>query len=262
MRVSLDSNVWEWLFDASAEASVPRCRILTAVRSHRMRAFVCDAAVRIEAIARKQRASYLAASTPLFGPTGVVQRGGRPLRQFSLMPDDRRHPGIPGIQADRLGAAQEHELRLMRGLSWISLPRAVCSLEYVSEAPEQREQREALQHAVFDGLTQRGVGKARFDAIVERIDQQAGRRLPGWSGLARLGEQERKRLTRACSEWADAELIAAHVGYGNDMLCTEDRARRAGRSVFDQDQRRWLSDRYGVRFITIAELLNMLEGSP
>lgn len=259
MRVSLDSNVWEWLFAASAETSVPRGRILAALRSHRMSAFICDAAIRIEAIIKKHRPSYLASITPLFGPTGIVQQDDRPHLQFSLMPDDRRHPGIPGIQADKLGLAQEHGVRLMRGLSWISLPRAPCSLEYVSEAPGQRGQREALQHVVFDGLKQRGVGKARFDGIIDRIDQQAGRNLPGWSGLARLGDQGHKELARACSEWADAELVAAHVGYKNDLLCTEDHARRAGRSVFDWDQRCWSSDRYGVRLITIGALADLLE---
>lgn len=259
MRVSLDSNVWEWLFGASAETSVPRGRILAALRSRRLSAFICDAAVRIEAVTKKHRPSYLASSAPLFGPTGIVELDGRPHLQFSLMPDDRRHPGVPGVQADKLALAQERGVRLMRGLSWISLPRAQCGLDYVAEAPDQRGQRETLQHAVFDGLSQSGVGKARFDGIIERIDKQAGRSLPGWSGLARLGDQEFKRLGRACSEWADAELVAAHVSYGNDLLCTEDYARRAGRSVFDRDQRRWLSNRYGVRFITIGALTNMLE---
>lgn len=256
MRVTLDSNVWEWLFASSADSS--HC-ILAALRSQQISAFICDAALRIEAITKEQRAAYLASAAPFFGPTGVVERDGRPYLHLSLMPDDRRHPGPPRVQTHKLRVAQEYGVTLLRGLSWISLPNPPCSLEYVPETLEQRGQREERQHVVFDGLAKRGVGKAPFDRIIDRIDRLTGRKLTGWSGLDRLAGQERKELARACAEWADAELVAAHVGYGNDLLCTEDRARGAGRSAFATDLRQWLSSQHGVRFVTIAELADLLE---
>ena len=83
----------------------------------------------------------------------------------------------------------------------------------VSEAARERAQRQLDVSAVVDG---RGVGKAAFDT--------AG----GWS--AEITNE--KRFRKACAEWADGELVIAHIAYRNDVLCTHDRARTAGRSIF------------------------------
>jgi hypothetical protein len=50
-------------------------------------------------------------------------------------------------------------------------------------------------------------------------------------------EQERKEIERAISEWADGDTVAAHIAYGINVLCTED---RAGASIFDSSNRAWL----------------------
>jgi hypothetical protein len=41
----------------------------------------------------------------------------------------------------------------------------------------------------------------------------------GWDLVPRTPADE-KQLTKACAEWADGELVAAHIGYQNDILCT------------------------------------------
>jgi hypothetical protein len=39
---------------------------------------------------------------------------------------------------------------------------------------------------------------------------------------------EKGRVKRAVAEWADADSIAAHIGYGIDLFCTEDQGKSAG----------------------------------
>jgi hypothetical protein len=51
---------------------------------------------------------------------------------------------------------------------------------------------------------------------------------------------------------------AAHIAYRNDALCTNDRARATGSSVFDPDNRTLLTREFGVRFLTTAELAELL----
>jgi hypothetical protein len=63
------------------------------------------------------------------------------------------------------------------------------------------------------------------------------------------------KVARARAEWADGDSVAAHFAYGNDLFCTEDRARKAGRhSVMHAAQRAWLKRAFGVEFVSIAGL--------
>ena len=94
---------------------------------------------------------------------------------------------------------------------------------------------------LFRSIQKRGVGKAAFDG--------AG----GWIHPPKEPEKA-KAFSEACAEWADGELVAAHVGYRNDVICTNDFGRTAGHSVFNTQNRAWLTDTYGIRFATIEEL--------
>jgi len=69
-----------------------------------------------------------------------------------------------------------------------------------------------------------------------------------------------KRTQRAIAEWAGADSIAAHYGYGIDLFCTEDNGRNAkGPSVLDDTNRAWLQKDYGIEFVSLAELAERLE---
>ena len=106
-------------------------------------------------------------------------------------------------------------------------------------AVREREQR---QIEVTELIEARGVGKAAFEAR------------GGWSS-AGTPPTDDNRFFRACAEWADAELVAAHIAYRQDILCTNDRARSAGTSVFDAANRGWLTAQFGVVFKTVDELI-------
>jgi len=164
---------------------------------------------------------------------------------MSVMPDSRRHPGLPLVQLDKLEQALSVGVRLMYGCNWMGLPEPREFLDrtiFVQETLEERHDREQRMYDVIARIEARGVGKTAFDA--------AG----GW-GMPPKESLNAKKLASACAEWADGELAASHIAYRNDILCTNDRAGNAGTSIFDAQNRTWLTNEFDVSFKTVDELL-------
>ena len=168
--------------------------------------------------------------------------------QFSLVmsigPDDPKHPGLPTVQIQKLRRALTAGVKLIYGQNWMGLPVPIEISDpslYVSETREEASDREGRQIMVSSMIDARGVGNAAFVAA------------DGWTDRARTPAED-KELSRACAEWADGEVVAAHIAYRNDVICTNDHARSAGHSIFDVPNRAWLTASYGVTFMTVDEL--------
>jgi hypothetical protein len=244
MRVTFDSNIWEKVFDPDDR---DWASVRSAIASGQITGFICEAAFRIEAIRKRERTAYFAEpAVDVQFPFSIVMRDGRPYVHFmSIGPNDESHPGLPEIQSDRLKDALAAGIRIMRGAAWLGLPSPVEVRDpalFVQTSDPDREQR---QIDALARIETRGVGKAAFDA--------AG----GWNAQAGASHNE-KLFAKACAEWADGELVASHIAYRNDILCTNDRARAAGTSIFDSDNRAWLKSEFGIRFATLEELLGSL----
>ncbi len=247
MRVSFDSNAWEEIFRSQARECLA---IRDAIATRKVAGLICETAFRIEAVRKKERAAYFA--QPHMDVSflwRIVQIDGQPHIHFmSIGPDDRKHPGLPEIQAERFKEAVSAGIRLMRGLAWMGLPSPPEIRDpraFVQQTESERTEREQRQMAVSATMWKRGVGKQVFDA--------AG----GWQAIDQNKLHE-KKFAKACAEWADGELAAAHVGYRNDFLCTEDRGVAAGLSIFDVSNRSWLASEYGVRFTTLKDVAEMV----
>jgi hypothetical protein len=110
---------------------------------------------------------------------------------------------------------------------------------------------------VDQALGCRGVGRARAVKLGLEYNARCGMVNEYWAaGLGRTcSPTERKKVGKAINEWVDGETIAAHIGHGNDLFCTEDFGRGAGhQSVLHPEQRAWLMATYGVVFVTLSEL--------
>lgn len=246
MRVTFDSNAWEKIFDPADRDWVS---VRSAIARGRIGGFICESGFRIEAIRKRERAAYFAEpAMDVQFPFSIVMRDGKPcLHLASVGPADESHPGLPEVQSSKLKKALAAGVRLMRGGAWSGLPSPVEIRDpalFVQTNDPGREQRQIDASARIEA---RGVGKAAFDA--------AG----GWTAQAGLPHNERE-FHKACAEWADGELVAAHIAYQNDILCTNDQARAAGISIFDSANRAWLTAEYGLQFATLEELLNLLSG--
>ena len=84
----------------------------------------------------------------------------------------------------------------------------------------------------------------------------------GLDGLSQPGlwyegrrHASRNKVKEAVAEWADGDSLVAHYGYGIDLFCSRDCGKNAGKaSVLHPDNRQWLSEEYGIQFVTLAEL--------
>lgn len=245
MKVTFDSNAWETVFAAEEFLPAASVRLRAAMDGGLIEGFISEAAFRIEAIQKKSRPVDFA--EPHVTTTGwSLPTPPEPnlVPLLSLGPANAKHPGLPPQQLQKLKCAAEHGVRVIRALNWMGLPvpaQLSQVLDYVADSGDVRALREQRQINAFDSIRKRGVGKAAFDG--------AG----GWSRPPQEPEKA-KAFSEACAEWADGELVAAHIGYRNDVICTNDFGRSAGDSVFNSQNRAWLTETYGVRFTTIEEL--------
>jgi hypothetical protein len=96
----------------------------------------------------------------------------------------------------------------------------------------------------------RDVGIAVAMELGKQSSKEAGISKPElWlTGLGRA--QSKRKVSNAANEWADGDTVAAHYGFGIDLLCSED---FGANSVFQPSNRKWLSGDFGIRFVTLAE---------
>ena len=107
-------------------------------------------------------------------------------------------------------------------------------------------------------IARRGVGNATAVELGVQFSKRAGVSKPElWlQGLGRArNKSEREQVAKAICEWADGDSVASHYGFGIDLFCSEDFGKNAPTaSVLDPNNRKWLSENFGVRFVTLAEL--------
>jgi len=246
MRVTFDSNAWEKIFDPT---DADCASIRAALRSRRLAGFICEAGFRIEAIRKLDRARYFSQPHMDARFEGIVMRDGQPHFKMSFGPDDRLHPGLPPVQIDKFQRALSAGVLVMRASAWMGLPAPPEIRDpsvFVSETREAAHEREQRQIDASAAIAMRGVGKAVFDTV------------GGWN-VTTINSSDERKFRMACAEWADGELVAAHIAYQNDILCTDDRARSARISIFDSANRAWLSSQYGVLIKTINELTAVIK---
>lgn len=242
MKVSLDTNVWEAVFDPNNRSY---SSLRSAFEAGVIEGFVCAAGFRIEAVRKSDRLAYFARAKSDFRFEGFEERDGQTSCKMSFGPADHLHPGLPEKQSVKLALAIGAGLKLMRGMNWMGLPsptQIAAQHLYAGEPPEGVSQRELRQAELMQEITDQNVGRAGFEA------------LGGWN-FSPGNMADAKKFQKACAEWSDAELVAAHIAYRHDILCTNDRAKGAGQSIFDCDRRSWLLTRHGVEFRTLDELI-------
>jgi hypothetical protein len=58
---------------------------------------------------------------------------------------------------------------------------------------------------------------------------------------------------------APGDLVAAHIAFGNDYLCTDDKGNSAASSsIFDAHNHAWLHSQYQVKIVSAQELADLL----
>ena len=277
MRVTFDTNVWNRMVFPELHIDEPNYQALVelknAVRDGRIRGFISEAFATIEAIKRENRAKFHVQNTPKVRVTDESVGNGLIRLTIQIEANHDQHPGI--------GEEFEGELKeaLAIGIKLLSSPYIA-----VTVPNELRKRPEIYAEGVFETqdyndrfgeaittIVGRGVGNGVLVDMVkeftERLDGPRPKTLHDRAliyGVYELARQDgdkkqMRRIEDSYGESADGDVVAAHIAYGNEYLCTDDRAKSASSpSIFNVDNRAWLRSKYGVKIVTSQELAELV----
>jgi hypothetical protein len=257
LRVTFDSNVWQMVIMPSLASKTPLytdfITIHDSLRTRRIQGFISETVGTLEAIKSVGRKAYFTSIQPRVNVEVVNVVGGQALLKIDIGTTHDQHPGLHRVLKERLELAIALEMRLMRAPRMtIPVPALFLDLSVFADEVDvpTSAARDNRWGEIMETIEQRGVG----GALLRSLQEKAG---------GRADAIEEKEFARAVAEWADGDSVAAHVAYGNDIFCTEDQGKSAGgKSILDEENRRWLSLTYAVEFATVKELANRINSDP
>ena len=264
MRVTFDTNTYRPVAEPDRFTNHPDHAIFAdlnqAIRDGRITPFIGEALFTIEAIRKVARAPYLASRRPNTNIVETTTADGKGHSTITLGPDHAQHPGLSQRETERLEAALQLGFRLLIQPRF-GTPRPepvrpdLHPDRFAADIDISARQEKFAE--VARAIEARGVGFARAKVIGDRARTRA-KRPATWFELLDddrfFNDDERKEIAAAVGEWVDGDNVAAHIAYGNDLFCTEDKAGNNRPSVMNADNRAWLGATYGVRFATAREL--------
>ena len=253
LRVTFDSNVWQMVIMPSLASKTPLyadfITIHDSLRAKQIQGFISETVGTLEAIRSVGRKAYFTSIKPKVDVQVVNVTGGQALLKIDIGTTHDQHQGLHRVLKDRLELAIALEMRLMRAPRMtIPVPALFLDLSIFADEVDvpTSAARDNRWGDVVETIESRGVGSA----LLRSLQEEAG-------GEAEAIED--REFARAVAEWADGDSVAAHVAYRNDIFCTEDQGKSAGsKSIFDEENRQWLSLTYDVKFATVKELANQI----
>lgn len=260
LLVTFDSNVWRPVGDParfpndSMHASFTK--INGALRSGQIEGRVSETVFTLEGIARADRKNLLSGYKPKIGITEEVLPDGTIHFGFSIGPDLTAHPGNNSYLSSHLNDALALGFKLMRCHRVAGFINPDIKAEWYAQTSIPTTEVANKFGEVGRKIEAAGAGIAWVKSIGIANAQPAEH----WSqGLANAPSTEDKAIATAVAEWADGDMVSAHVGYQNHYVCTRDTAKAAGsNSVFSPSNRAWLERDYGVKFVSPVELENLV----
>lgn len=263
MRVTFDTNTLDRAVRPARFSKDPRqseyLKVHEALRTHAIEGFFCETLVTLEGIQNKDRAAVFESTTIRQHRTDEFDAAlsQNTVNLTLIVEQPKRQPLHPETVA-RVQAALSLGMRVL-GTPRIAMPRIEDpdNKIYVVE-PDKIRLGERLDKFAEVGrqIEARGLGAAQAKKLAEQFAIRDKMNEPWFRSLGRaLGIHEERAVQRSIAEWADGDSIAAHIGYGLDLFCTEDKGNSAGgTSTLDDSNRAWLTSTYGVVFVTLAEL--------
>jgi hypothetical protein len=261
--VTFDSNTYRRATDPSRFPQDAKARQLrkinAAIKDGRIAGYFSETLATLEGVQNAQRGAYFSSVAPKVTRALKTSADGETKSGYLVEADDSLHPGLHPIVARWIAESDSLGLRFLRAPR-IGAPRPteLLSQAKFAEAGSVDDQKKRLDRFMEVGraVEARGVGIARLKAIAARIQARTGSTGPWYSGLNNAqDDQEHKEIGKAVAEWADGDAIAAHIAYGFDVFCSEDRAQSAGApSIFDASNRAWLEETYGLSIVSVEEL--------
>jgi hypothetical protein len=260
--VTFDANTIPTRLELSPEDSLV---VREALKDGRIIGFFSQTYCSLEGIEKKNRPEVLA-------KTSVGSRSTSPSNNTINITIEIRHhrPPLNDKYSKAVQDALDLGLRALRGPA-----RFVDGLRcqypenefYVVEPFDQLVAHRKKSNEVASAIEARGVGRAIGVELGNAYNTSAGVTSDNpklWlQGLAHAeSEAELKKVGKAIAEWSDGDGIASHVGYGIDIFCSNDFGVNAGGpSIMNEENRAWLSETYGVVFMTLSQLAQQIRCS-
>jgi hypothetical protein len=259
-----------------------------AVKRGDIQGFMCDVLLTLEGITRKDRATVFGGTIV----RSSMRQTSEDTFSITVTPEQPDRRPVHLKQAERFSAACALGFRLLMGPPYVGIPRVEEEFYTLEDregvfAPSKKmlasplvgtpmaaEEFRAIEDTPYRAfllqrldrqvrlakeIEKRGVGCGRAKALAARLAGGALRGSIWWQSLGNVQDvHERGEVSRAIAEWADGDSVAAHYGYGNDFFCTLDagkgESKRGDPAILDADNRAWLTEKYGIQFVTIGEL--------
>jgi len=277
MRVTFDINVWNRMVFPERYVNSPNYlslgKIKNAIRSGQVRGFISEGFGTVEAVRRENRAKFHAQNVPKVEVTNKSHGNGLNCMTIEIKANHSLHPGIGEEFDEELNEALAIGIKLL-STPYIGLPvpdrlrnNPHIYAEEVFATADYNERFGEVVRTIVD----RGVGEGALAALAHvftaRLDGPRPVSLSDraliygvyeYACTSGLGK-EKRQIEKAFAESADGDLVAAHIAFGNDYLCTEDRGGTAvSPSIFDSENRAWLKTKYGVEILNVQQLAHLL----
>jgi hypothetical protein len=277
MRVTFDTNVWNRMVFPERYVSSPNYlslgKLKNAIRSGQVRGFISEGFGTVEAVRKANRAKFHAHNVPKVEVTNKSHGSGLNSMTIEIKANHSLHPGIGEEFEEELNEALAIGIKLLT-TPYIGLPvpdrlrnNPHIYAEQVFATAEYNERFGDVVRTIVD----RGVGEGVLPVLAKEFTARLdGPRPAGLSDRALIYgvyeyacasglRKEKERIEKAFAESADGDVVAAHIAFGNDYLCTEDRGGSAlSPSIFDAENRAWLKTEYGVEILNVEQLATLL----
>jgi len=256
VKVTFDTNVWrrvvEIEIDSRDEYQKLRCRI----ENKDVEPFICEIALSLESISRKDRPQFWESYIPQMEVTGSfdnTQYSG----VFSISPDTSKHPGMHPILQRKLVEAQRLGFKVLRMTNFgtVRCPEIPDSM-YTDFSEKNFWVYCERVAQCSDYIASNGWGRAHYETLKNEYNLVGSSVI---NCLSKIPPEKSKAFGDAIAEWVDGDSIAAHFGYSNEYFCTEDRGKDAGKSsVFYEENLADLKQAFGLKIVSMSELLETL----
>ena len=256
LLVTFDSNVWRPVGDPTRFPNDPIHasfqKIHDALRNGEIEGRISETIFTLEGIARADRKNLIGGYKPKIAVTEEVLPDGQIRIGFSIGPDTNVHPGNNPYLSSHLTDALALGFKLMHCHRVAGFVNPDIKPEWYASTTIPKSDIANQFGEVGRRIETAGAGIA----WVKAIGAAHARSTEHWSkGLANAPFSEDQAIASAVAEWADGDMVSAHVAYQNHYICTRDTAKAAGaNSVFSSANRLWLEKDYGVKFISPEQL--------
>jgi hypothetical protein len=257
VRVTFDTNTFDRVTRPNIypqdPAYVEMMKVHEALVIGEIQGFKSDTTATLEGIGRDRRAT-------VFGSTiasSSMSQTSDDTFTLTIRPEQPDRVPIHPKQVERFTAALSLGIRFL-GAPRIGMPR-VEEQHYAVEDPSTLGERLNLFHDLARAIEARDLGSAQAVNLAQRLSLRGTFSGPWFNALGFARNiHETREVARAVAEWADGDSVAAHYAYRNDFFCTLDAGKgetgRGNAAILDSANRPWLTQQYGIEFVTISEL--------